>query len=135
MLKLTAPRLIHDHELIEQELLELETIISTTPIHYPNFIHTLKKLTKLWDAHEKSEERFFQYLHQHHYGIPYESLLFEHGELRAYKRSLEHALKSRSEHQLRMALEQEGNALIWLLRQHMAWEDEVLLRLPQNLVC
>ncbi len=45
-----------EHEQIERELIELETIEEEPNI--PNLTHTFKKLHKLWDEHGKKKKNF-----------------------------------------------------------------------------
>ena len=42
-----------EHEQIEREILELETIIQEQEINYPNLVHVLKNLFKVWKEHEE----------------------------------------------------------------------------------
>jgi DUF438 domain-containing protein len=124
--------LIKEHERIEQFLLELEIIMEEEAINYPNLIHTLKQLIKLWDSHEKREEQFFEELKDYNYKIPYKKMLFEHGKLRKNFYKIKKALKSGSEFKMKQAMIKEGLETISLIRQHKSSEDEILYRLPED---
>ena len=51
-----------EHEDIERELIELETIIEEEIINYPNLLHVFKNLCEIWDIHEEKEEKIFPVL-------------------------------------------------------------------------
>ena len=57
-------RLKKEHEEIERELLELETITEASPINYPNLIHVIKKLCNIWEMHEEVEQKIFNILNE-----------------------------------------------------------------------
>jgi len=40
--------LISENEKIERDLIELDTIVHSSVINYPNLVHTLKELRKFW---------------------------------------------------------------------------------------
>ena len=76
----------NEHEQIERELKELETIMSTEEINYPNLVHVLKKIYRLWDLHEKKEESIFPLVEvKKGLAIPVKKMSFAHKELREHK--------------------------------------------------
>jgi len=130
MLNITELKNIHDD--IEQELVELEVIMSEETINYPNFIHVFKKLDSMWDNHEKGEEVLFLKLKEAGYTVPYDKIVFAHGRLGKYKADLMKALNSGSEFKMKTALEKSGKKLITYLREHIRLENEVLYTLPED---
>ncbi|MDP3881441.1 MAG: hypothetical protein Q8Q31_01010 [Nanoarchaeota archaeon] len=130
MLNINELKKIHDQ--IEQDLLELEVIISEEDINYPNFTHTFKKVNELWDWHEGEEKFLFKKLKEKGYGIPYHPILFSCGKLKRYKKDLLEALGSGSEIKMKEALTSSGLKMIKNLREHMKLENEILYRLPKE---
>ena len=122
-------KLKKEHEQIERELLELETIMETEEINYPNLIHTYRKLHDFWNEHELKEERIFQILRHESIVIPVETMLFEHKELRSHKNILLEAINSGNEEKIKKALEEQGVLIIKKIREHINKEDEILYRI------
>ena len=87
-----------EHLEIERELFELETIIYDSEngdnINYSNFIHVCRKIYKIWEEHEKKEERFFPVLYNNGIIVPVTILHLNHIELRKYRENLNKAIKS-----------------------------------------
>lgn len=116
-----------EHEDIERELIELETIKEDEEINYPDLIHTFKKLHNIWNKHEEKEEIIFPYLRKkEHLIIPVKEMLFEHRALKSHKDALLNAINSGSEWELKKILDFHGKIIIEKLRQHIKKEDEVL---------
>ena len=122
-------KLKQEHEKIERELIELETIMQDEIINYPNLIHVLKKLISLWDDHEQEEERIFPILKHERIIIPVKKMSFQHKELSLDRKAITQALKSGSEIKIKEALNENGKTLIKKLREHMDYEDEILYRI------
>ena len=129
---LTAHEFKKEHEAIERELAELETIIHTFPVNYPNLIHVLKRLYLFWDGHEEKESIFFKALAKKGYTIPIRKIFFEHGQLKKHREHLLNALQSGSEDKTHYVLMNDGMAMVNKLRQHMADEDWILYALPKS---
>jgi len=129
---LTAHEFKKEHETIERELIELETIIFSTPINYPNLIHVLKRLYEVWEKHEEKEDIFFQALAKKGYTIPIKKIFFEHGMLKKHRERLMNALHTGSEFKTHEALLHDGKAMIQKLRKHMADEDWIFYALPKS---
>lgn len=125
-------KLMEEHEDILRELLELETIISSKEINYPNLIHTLKKLHTLWNLHEQKEEKIFQIFEKNQLTIPVEKMLFEHKELRPHKEAIDKALQSHSDIEVKNALHTHATIIIPKLREHISNEDEILYTIAPN---
>lgn len=122
-------KLKQDHEKIERELIELESIMEEEIINYSNLIHVLKKLIELWDNHEKEEERIFPILKHEKIIIPVKTMSFEHKELKRYRESINRAILSGNESEVKNSLSINGNAIIEILRKHINDEDEILYRI------
>ena len=129
---LSAETFKQEHELIEQELIELETIMKTEVINYPNLIHTLKKLNVAWESHERREHSYFDQLNAHGLKMP-GRISLNNGKLKRCWNNLINALRSGSEFKTREALMTYGTSLINEIRQQMVKEDGVLYALPQEL--
>lgn len=122
-----------EHNIIERELIELETIIHSSIINYPNLIHVLKKLKGLWEKHEAKENPFFGDLHNKGFTIPIKKISFEHGKLKRDLDRIISAIQAGKENKLHDTLYSHGIALIADIRQHMTDADWILLALPKRL--
>ena len=129
---LTAQEFKKEHELIERELVELETIMHTFPVNYSNLVHVLKRLYPFWESHEEKESIFFKALAKKGYTIPIKKIFFEHGQLKKHRDNLLNALHSGSEDKTHDALMHDGKAMISKLRKHMTDEDWILYALPKS---
>lgn len=126
--------IMQEHEEIERELVELETIINEDKINYSNLIHILRKLTKLWDKHEKKEDIIFDFFMQRKKLKVYtEDMLFEHDELRPHRERIVKAIKSGSEIETKNALKEDGSMIIKKLREHLDNEENELYSLASRL--
>lgn len=122
-------KLKQEHEEIELELLELESIMQDEIINYTNLIHILKNLCKIWDEHELKEERIFPILKHEKIVIPVKTMLWEHKELRTHKNAIKKAIDSGSEFEIKEVLNSHGKTIIEKLRKHINDEDEILYRI------
>lgn len=124
--------LVKEHEAIERELIELDTIIHSSIINYPNLIHVLKRLKALWDPHEEKEELFFNALFKKGFTIPMKKITFEHGKLRRDLEMLLKVLHSGNEDEIHTVLFKYGKDMTENIRKHMADEDWILYALPKH---
>ena len=122
-----------EHEAIERELVELQTIINSSFINYPNLLHVTKRLKSFWEVHEEKEEEFFNSLFKKGFTIPVKKITFEHGKLKRDMNQIVSALSSGKEDEMHTVLFKYGNDLIKNLRQHMADEDLILYALPKKI--
>jgi DUF438 domain-containing protein len=118
--------LIKEHEDIERELLELETIMSEEIINYPNLIHTCKKLHTAWDVHERKEEDIFPILSKKGFSVPIAILHFDHKSLRNHTKKLNDAIKSGNDFEIHKALDEDLKDIISRLREHIKKEEDIL---------
>lgn len=119
-------KLQSEHEEIEQELKELETIMEEEVINYSNLLHTFKKLHKIWNSHESKEEKVFAIMRKEKIIMPVKTMLMEHVALKPHKLAVENAIKAGSEQELHNAMNLHGKVIIQKLREHINSEDEVL---------
>ena len=122
-------KLKEEHEKIERELIELESIMQDEIINYPNLLHVLKSLIALWDLHEQREEKIFPILRHERIVIPVKTMMFEHKVLDIHKKAIINAIKSGSELEVKKALNIHGKTIIKRLRKHINDEDEILYRI------
>ena len=115
-----------EHEDIDRELIELETISNSEIINYPNLIHVFGNLVSLWNEHEKKEEKIFPIMKKEKIIVPVQKMLFDHKDLRVHKYSMLKAIDSASEIEMKKALEEHGKMIIEKLRKHIDDEDQVL---------
>lgn len=115
-----------DHFKIKEMLKELEVIIESEELNYPNLLHTLKELTSFWEIHEWKEEILFKKLHSKGFKIPVTLISFEHGELRKQFSDIKGALAMGSGFRIKGSLENSGRKLIATIRKHMDQEDWLL---------
>jgi hemerythrin-like domain-containing protein len=122
-------KLQEEHQKIERELIEIETIIDDDEINYSNLVHVLNNLFPLWKEHEEKEEKVFSIFEEENIKIPVKKMLFEHGRLRIFRESIIKAINSGNNERIRAALKSAGVSIISDLRAHMNAEDEVLYTL------
>lgn len=115
-----------EHEQIERELIELESISQSEIINYPNLVHVFGRLCEFWDPHEEKEEKIFPILEKENIKIPVKTILFEHRELRKDRDKMQEAINSGSEIEMKKALGTSGKVIIKKLRRHMDDEDNIL---------
>ena len=121
-----------EHRLIERELLELETIMEELDINYSNLVHVWKNLYDLWNSHEEKEEKVFPIMEKERIRIPVVNMFFEHKELRGHKQSINKAIMSGSNDEIKSSLETHGRIIIGKLRQHINAEDEILYTIAEE---
>jgi len=119
-------KLKQEHEKIERELLELETIIGEDEINYSNLLHVIKKLYELWNSHEIKEEKVFSILEKERIKMPVKTMLFEHKQLKPHKIALEKAINSGNNQDVKDVLNSHAKTIITQLRNHINSEDEIL---------
>jgi hypothetical protein len=129
----TSSELKLEHEQIERELIELETIVNSSYINYPNLHHVLRKIKEIWDKHEEKEEIFFTGLYKKGFTIPVKKATFEHGHLKKAMDSLIKGFQSGSEDDMRNLLVNQGKKLLNEMRQHMSDEDWIFYALPKTI--
>jgi len=121
-----------EHEQIERELIELETIMEDEAINYSNLIHTLRILTSLWEKHERKENIIFPVLEKRNsFKIPVGKALNEHEEFKIHREAIIKAIE-KGEEETKNKLEKEGKELIRKLRDHINKEDEILYTLSKQ---
>lgn len=125
--------LLNEHEQIERELIELETIIGYPIINYPNLHHVIKKIKLIWDEHEEKEELFFIALYKKGFTIPVKKITFEHGKLKRNMNLILNAINSGSEFKTKESLKIDGINLINQIRKHIDDENWIFYALPKNL--
>ncbi len=119
-----------EHEKIERELVEIETIIDEEIINYPNLIHVFKNLFNYWDAHEEKEELLFKSLGKE---ISVEKMLSQHRELRGHKKVIQDAINSGDEIEIIATLDTDARFFIDKIRKHIAQEEELFVNLNKVL--
>ena len=129
-------KLRKEHEEIERELIEIETIIndSETGINYSNLIHVLKKLYVIWDSHEIREEGAFKIFKKEKIKIPVETIIFEHKKLKPHKEKIKNAIESGSEFNIKESLNKDLRKIVFLLREHISKEEEILYSIPLEVI-
>ncbi len=122
-----------EHEDIERELIELETMKEDSEINLPNLAHTFKKLHVLWDGHEKREEKLFKVLKKDEIIVPVKKMMLEHQKLAKHKDAIYDAIDSGSEAKMKKVFDENVPVILTELRAHIADEDEVLYRITSQL--
>ena len=121
-----------EHEIIERELIELDTVMNSPNMNYPNLLHVLRRLEAIWNEHEEKEEVFFQDLHQKGFTIPIKKITFEHGKLKRDMEIILHVLQKGTNDEIHDMLQKYGKDLTSKLRKHMSDEDWILYALPRK---
>ncbi|MEK6895433.1 MAG: hemerythrin domain-containing protein [Nanoarchaeota archaeon] len=116
-----------EHEILIADLQEFDFIIHSEPINYPNLIHIFKRLDQFWKEHEDKEERVFNFLDSKGIAVPIKKILFEHGNLRSYRKKLIDSINSGSEYNIKQTLENEGVKLLNEIKGHIEREEWVLV--------
>lgn len=124
--------LINEHKQIERELIEMETIMNTSIINYPNLLHVLKKLRTFWNEHEKKEEIFFSDMQKKGFTIPVQRITFEHGKLHRDMEIIMNSIQRGSDDEMHTILSRYGKDLVSKIRKHMSDEDWILYALPKK---
>jgi len=115
-----------EHENIERELFELESIIESDEINYPNLVHTFRKLCSIWDVHELREEGIFQVMKKENVVVPVEKMTCGHADLREHMKGVRDAINSGSEFRVKKSFDEDLAVIIKKLREHIEMEDEIL---------
>ena len=113
-----------EHEAIERELVELETIMEEENINFPNLIHVFNKLHSIWDSHEEREEKLFNTFRTERLDFPVDEMLFAHRELKGHRTVIANSINSGSEFNIKTALGTNGRMMINKLREHIKKEED-----------
>lgn len=126
--------LLEEHDEIERNLGELEEVINELKyegiVNFPNLLHTVKTLHGIWDRHEAKEDKIFPIFRKERIRIPVKTMMFEHGLLKTHNDKIKEAIGSN--HNLKEVLEKHGHDLIYLLRNHMKREEDILMTITDN---
>ncbi len=117
-----------EHEAINRELIELETIIDTeenNEVNHANLSHVFKKLHDMWNTHEDKEEKFFEENFSEE-DFPIEKMKTSHRLLKGHLKVIHDAIKSGDESEIIASLDTDGRMLVDKLRAHMKEEEELL---------
>jgi hemerythrin-like domain-containing protein len=123
-------QLEQEHEDIERELLELETISNSESINYSNLAHVFKRLIPLWNKHEEKEEKIFPIMKKERIIVPVKKMLFDHKNLRVHKKAIMDAINSGKG--IKEALDNHIKVIIQKLREHIKNEDEILYTIAMS---
>jgi hemerythrin-like domain-containing protein len=115
--------IISEHEKIERELIEFDTIISDVQVNYSNLNKVMRTLSEIWDAHEEKEEKIFEALARRGYKIPVDKILNDHKSLRVHWDAIKEVLKTGKESKVKAVLDLHGPKIVTELRRHMEKED------------
>lgn len=114
-----------EHEEIEIELAELETIMDAEELNFANLTHSFNKLRNLWNNHETKEDSFFEKIKEKGIEFPVEKLMLDHKELRGHKKVISEAIKQGDENKIFVSLDTDGRMLINKMREHMQKENQL----------
>lgn len=130
--KVSLKSLRKEHEAIERELLELETLLEDfdegEEFNHTNCAHVLKKLFSVWDSHETKERMFFDNLNRKSESrseIPINTLHFNNPELSGHKKVLTYAINSGDISKLKTSLDTDGRMLMEKLRRDIKKDSEL----------
>lgn len=115
-----------EHEKIERELLEIETMIEEEEINYPNLVHVLKNFNDLWANHEHKEERLFEVLRNLGIDSEIDKLLFDHREIKGHKKVIADSIKSGNEMEIKASLDTDARMMIDKIKKHFNTEVPIL---------
>lgn len=123
-------KIIDEHDVIERELIELEAVMGDENMNFPNLLHTLKSLTKIWNNHEEKEEKLFGILAKEEVKMPVFKMRFGHKRLKGHREAILHAISSGSEELVKEAVRTDGEFIIRELKQHIDDEEGILRMIP-----
>ena len=126
--KISLRSLKKEHDLIEIELEELETVMEDEEFNYSNLKHVFEKLCRIWDSHETKEKNFFD-SKINEFKIENHVLHFNNPELKGHKKVIQDAIKSGSEFDLKVSLDTDGKMLIEKLRRDISKDNELYERI------
>lgn len=129
-----AELLEKEHEIIEDFLVELETIIHSQQLNYSNLHNFLNNFSKFWDEHEEKEEKIFQILEKEGFKIPTKKITFEHNGLRKYRDEISKAISSGSELKVKNCLNTLGKEMIMKFRKHLKEEDWIIYAVSEEML-
>ncbi len=115
-----------EHEIIERELIELETVMDEEEFNYTNMQHVFKRLNIIWNSHEEREEIFFNGLLSENTSFPFEKMKIEHRELKGHCKVINDAINSGDVGEMKVSLETDGKMVIGKFRKHMKDEEDLL---------
>jgi hypothetical protein len=122
-----------EHQKIERELIEIETVVDGETINYPNLFHVFKKFNNLWNNHEKKEEKLFSILSQMQINSEIERLLFDHREIRGHKKVIADSIKSGDETEIKASLDTDAQMLIEKIKKHFEIEAPLFSDIPNKM--
>lgn len=132
-MKKLALQLKNEHEEIKKVIFDLNSLIDAEEINYPFTKRTIKALNKLWNSHEKNEEKLFKSKIFELKGKPLEKMIIEqHRELRGHWKIIEMALNSGDEKKLRVALDTDGRMLSSKLSSHIDEENKIFEKIIRS---
>ena len=126
----TLEVLKEEHEMLEREIIELETIMEEEIINYSNLIHVLKKIARIWNSHAEKDEKIFLILEGKGVRTPLHSLWDAKEQFVKYHSQIFKALESGSDYQTREAMTSEGRGFISCLRNHITEQEWIFYALP-----
>ena len=115
-----------EHQEIERELFELDAIMESEVINYPNLLHVFRRVCELWDPHEEREARVFGVMKKEHIRVPVYKMTCEHRDLRGHIKKMREAINSGSDYRIRKAFRDDLRVIVGKIRRHILMEDEVL---------
>ena len=115
-----------EHQELERELFELDAIMESEVINYPNLLHVFRRLCELWDPHEERETRVFGVMERERVRVPVYKMTCGHRDLRGHIRKMKEAINSGSDYRIRKAFHDDLRVIVGKIRRHMLMEDEVL---------
>ncbi|MFA5992751.1 MAG: hemerythrin domain-containing protein [Candidatus Pacearchaeota archaeon] len=117
-----------EHVKIGVEIDELEAVMSSDEINYPNLIHVFKNLVPIWNSHEDKEEKLFSRLQKEYPALDFsvvDRMLFDHKELKGHRKVVSDAISSGSEFEIKIALDTDGRMMLDKIRRHIKDENEL----------
>jgi len=81
-----------EHQELERELFELDAIMESEVINYPNLLHVFRRLCELWDPHEERETRVFGVMEKERVKVPVYKMTCEHRDLRGHFKRMKEAI-------------------------------------------
>ena len=118
-----------EHQALERELFELDAIIESEIINYPNLLHVFRRLCELWDPHEEKEAKVFGVMKKERIKVPVYKMTCDHRDLRGHIKKMKEAINSRSDYRIRKCFKDDLIVIVGKIRRHMLIEDEVLYTL------
>jgi len=132
--------MLSDHENIERELVELESILDEDnldeDVNVSNFVHVFKKISAMLDSHEERENIFLSKISNEKNKEILEKLEENHQtlglEIKGYRLAIKESIDLQDELELKASLMTDVKFFVDKIRKHFIFEEKILKELKNS---